>query len=86
MKLVYILLILLGAIALLASASSIVDFAPGSSAIGIGKGNSSSRKKPLEHPVLKRPYSHQVSLIYSVSILVKLSLKHYLASLLHVCM
>ena len=73
-------------IILLASASGIVDFVPSSSAMAIGKGrHSSSRKKPLGHPVLKGPYSHQVSLIYSVFILIKLGLKYYLASLLYVC-
>ena len=72
---------------LLASASSVVDFVPSSLAMAIGKSrHSSSEKKPLEHPILKGSYSHQVSLIYLVSVLIKLGLKHYLASLLHVRM
>ena len=87
MKLVYILLVLLGAIALLASAFGIVDFASSSLVIVIGKGRySSSRKKPLGYPVLKGPYGHQVSLIYSVSVLVKLGLKHCSASFFYVHM
>ena len=74
-------------IILLALASSVVDFVSGSLAMAMGKGrHSSSRKKPLGYPVLKGPYGHQVSLIYSVSILIKLSLKHYLASFFYVCM
>ena len=85
MKLVQILLVLLGAIALSASASSVVDFVSSSLAIVIGKGRyGSSRKKPPGYPVLKGPYSHQVSLIYLVSILIKLSLKYYFASFFHV--
>ena len=72
---------------LLALASSIVDFAPGSSAMAMRKGRySSSRKKPSGYPILKRPYGHQVSLIYLVSVLIKLGLKYYLASLLYVHM
>ena len=72
---------------LLALASDIVDFVPGSLAIAIGKDrHDSSRKKPLGHPILKGPYSYQVSLIYLVSVLIKLGLEHYLASLLHVYM
>ena len=72
---------------LLASASSVVDFTPSSSAIAIGKSRySSNRKKPLGYPVLKGPYGYQVSLIYLVSVLIKLSLKYYLASLLHIRM
>ena len=87
MKLIQILLVLLSAIALSASASSVVDFAPSSLAMAIGKDrHSSSEKKPPGHPVLKGPCSHQVSLIYSVSVLIKLSLEHYLASLLYVYM
>ena len=70
-----------------ALASSIVDFMPSSLAMAMGKDrHSSSRKKPPGHPILKGPYSHQVSLIYSVSVLVKLGLEYYLASLLYVCM
>ena len=57
-KLVHILLVLLGAIILLASASGVVDFAPGSLAMGIGKGGSSGKEKPLGYPVLKGPYDH----------------------------
>ena len=45
-------------IVLSALASSIVDFIPDSSAIGIGKNNSSSRKKPPGYPILKGPYSY----------------------------
>ena len=64
-----------------------MDFVPSSLAIGIGKSRySSSRKKPLGHSILKGPHSHQVSLIYSVSVLVKLGLKYYLASFFYVCM
>ena len=85
MKLVQILLVLLGAIALSASASGVVDFVPSSLAIGIGKSRySSSRKKSLGHPILKGPYNHQVSLIYSVSVLIKLGLKYHLASFFYV--
>ena len=73
-------------IILLALASSVVDFTSSSSAIDIGKSRySSSKKKPPGYPVLKGPYSHQVSLIYSVSILIKLGLKYYLTSLLYIC-
>ena len=87
MKLVQILLVLLGMIMLLALASSVVDFVSSSSAMAMGKGRcSSSRKKSLGHPVLKGPCDHQVSLIYLVSVLVKLGLKYCLASLLYVCM
>ena len=74
-------------ITLSALASSIVDFVPSSSAMAIGKDrHSNSGKKPPGHPILKGPYGHQVSLIYSVSVLIKLSLEYYLASLLHVHM
>ena len=87
MKLVHILLVLLGIIALSALASGVVDFVPGSSAMSIGKGRyGGSGKKPPRYPVLKGPYGHQVSLIYSVSVLIKLSLEYYSASFFHVCM
>ena len=64
-----------------------MDFVPGSSVMAMGKGrHGSSGKKPPGHPVLKGPHSHQVSLIYLVSVLIKLGLKHHLASFLHICM
>ena len=87
MKLVHVLLVLLYAIVLLASASGVVDFVPSSLAMSMGKGRySGSEKKSPGHPVLKGPCGHQVSLIYLVSVLIKLSLKYYLASLLYVHM
>ena len=59
MKLVQILLVLLGVIVLSASASSVVDFMPGSLAMAIGKGRcGSGGKKSLGHPVLKGPCGH----------------------------
>ena len=72
---------------LLASASGMVDFVPGSLAMAMGKDRrGSGGKKPPGYPVLKGPYGHQVSLIYLVSVLIKLGLKHCLASLFHVRM
>ena len=83
-KLIQILLVLLDAITLLASASSIVDFVPSSLAMGMRNGSSNSRKKPLGHSILKGPYGHQVSLIYSVSVLIKLGLKYCSGSFFHI--